>query len=110
MTTFIIIRELFYCTDTNPKYILSFPTKVKRNGQDIDSLPVDNESLEELTRFAIRTRINYDMPPLSAKALLLSVYHGRYGEVNNVVQPKKRATRTEYMQATMFVLWTAKVE
>ena len=50
------------------------------------------------------------MPPLSAKALLLSIYHGRYGEVNNVVQPKKRATRTEYIQATMFVLWTAKVE
>mmetsp|Transcript_2713 Transcript_2713/g.7231 ORF Transcript_2713/g.7231 Transcript_2713/m.7231 type:complete len:510 (-) Transcript_2713:16017-17546(-) len=85
------------------------PTRSSRKSQDIDTTPIDAPSIRELIVFSIRTRLRYSMVPLSSTAVLHTIYHGRYSEIEPLVEEYKDATIGDCLAATMFILWTLRI-
>lgn len=89
--------------------VVVVPTKLTRKSQDVDTLPIDQKSIEELILLSIRTRVLYDSPPLGTKALLHTLYHGRYAQISLTVEEYQNATVWDCLAATMFILWTLRI-
>lgn len=86
------------------------PTRPTRGSLDSDCLPIDRQSMEELIWFSFRTRLNYSAPPLSADAVLHTIYRCRYKHISSVIEPCHEATRSDCVRANMFILWTLKID
>lgn len=90
--------------------VVVIPTLSKRSSQDTDSVPIDHSSLQELVRWSIRTRIRYNMPPLSALAVLHTLYQGRHDEVLQVIEPYDSASISDCLSATMLIVWNLQIK
>lgn len=86
------------------------PTRLTRSSEDVDTLPIDQTSLEELIRYSLRTRIRYSLPPLSPDAVLYTLYQGRYKHIRCTIEPCMSATLGDCIAVTLLILWTLHIE
>ena len=50
------------------------------------------------------------MPPLSPHSVLLTIYQGRSKDLKGVLEPCDDASLEECVAATMFILWTLRID
>ena len=86
------------------------PSVIERGGDDSDCQPLDQDSLDELVQFAVRTRIKHKRPPLTPDALLATLFQARYTEALEMVYIDETADLCECMEATMLLCWRFDVE
>jgi hypothetical protein len=85
--------------------ITVIPTRQSRNTSDNSQLPMHSGSLNELLQFAIRTRVRFEYPPLSPKAMLCTLFQGRYVEAMQIVDIVPNASVLECLMATVLLMW-----
>ena len=108
--TVVATMNTLYSVSSKPEHVRAdiirrvsvIPTLLQRESEDIDVLPIDKSSLEELARLMIIKCLRYSMPPLDQYAVLLTIYQGRFKDLEGVLEPYDDASLGEGMAATIF--------
>ncbi len=107
-TLIMTTNSLFYYDDLNDyvrpdrlRRVVVVPTVLERDGPNVDSVPLHQESLDELVQFAIRTRIKHKRPPIRSDALLATLFQARYKDALELICFDEEAALHECMTATM---------
>ena len=94
-----------YVKPDRTRRVLVLPTVSKRTSVDSDDLPVDSASVNELLCVSMITRVKYNAPPLSARCVLHTLFHGRTDEALSMVVIKPDATVPQCIASTMLLCW-----
>ena len=116
-TLVMTTNRLFHYDDLNDyvrpdrlRRVVVVPSVAERDGANVDFPPTDQQSLDELVQFAVRTRIKHKRPPVRPDALLASLFQSRYTEALELVSIDTEAALFECMEATMLLCWRFNIE
>ena len=85
--------------------LVMVPTVTKRHMDDVSTIPIDSDSINQLAYLSMVVRISYDKPPLATSALLYSLFLNKIGEALQLICVDDKASRMECVSATMILCW-----
>ena len=116
-TLIMTVNRLFHYRDLSTfilpdrlRRVVVVPTVEERIGENVDSTPLHQESLDELIQYSLRIRIRHKRPPLKTDALLATLFHARYDEALAIITIEDGAPLYQCMAATNLLCWRFGIE
>jgi len=116
-TLIMTVNRLFYYGDLSTfimpdrlRRVVVVPTVNERIGENVDSIPLHQESLDELIQYSLRIRIRHKRPPLKTDALLATLFQARYEEALAIITIEYGAPLHQCMAATKLLCWRFGIE